>query len=124
MYNLYRASQVAFPGEKILEQASAYCRSFLDERRASGRLDQDKWVIAKDLPGEVGYSLDFPWTASLPRVETRTYLEQYGGSHDVWIGKVLYRMPLFSNDVFLQAAKQDFRNFQRLCKLEWHALAK
>ncbi|KXG28747.1 hypothetical protein SORBI_3005G161200 [Sorghum bicolor] len=124
MYNLYRASQVAFPGEKILEQASAYCRSFLDERRASGRLDQDKWVIAKDLPGEVGYSLDFPWTASLPRVETRTYLEQYGGSHDVWIGKVLYRMPLFSNDVFLEAAKQDFRNFQRLCKLEWHALAK
>ncbi|KAJ1279657.1 hypothetical protein BS78_04G170900 [Paspalum vaginatum] len=122
-YNLYRASQVAFPGEKMLEKANIYCRAFLDKRRASGRL-KDKWVIAKDLPGEVGYSLDFPWKASLPRVETRMYLEQYGGSADVWIGKVLYRMPVFSNDVYLDTAKQDFSNFQRLCRLECHALSK
>lgn len=40
---------------------------------------------------QVGYGLDFPWKASLPRIETRMYLEQYGGSADVWIGKVLYR---------------------------------
>jgi hypothetical protein len=40
---------------------------------------------------QVGYALDFPWRASLPRIETRMYLEQYGGSADVWIGKVLYR---------------------------------
>lgn len=52
MYNLYRAAQVAFPEEYELERASKYCRSFLDERRSSGKL-RDKWVIAKDLPGEV-----------------------------------------------------------------------
>ncbi|WVZ74938.1 hypothetical protein U9M48_023052 [Paspalum notatum var. saurae] len=122
-YNLFRASQVAFPGEEMLEKANIYCRGFLGERRASGRLN-DKWVIAKDLPGEVGYSLDFPWKASLPRVQTRMYLEHYGGGDDVWIGKVLYRMPVFSNDVYLNAAKQDFGNFQMNCRLEWHALRK
>lgn len=53
MYNLHRASQVAFPVEELLQQANAYSRAFLDERRASGRLNEDKWVIAKDLPGEV-----------------------------------------------------------------------
>jgi len=44
---------------------------------------------------QVGYGLDFPWEASLPRIETRMYLEQYGGSADVGIGKVLYRYTLF-----------------------------
>lgn len=52
MYNLYRASQVAFPGEDELGRAEAYSREFLCCRRASGKL-KDKWVIPKDLPGEV-----------------------------------------------------------------------
>ncbi|KAL6634600.1 hypothetical protein ACP70R_027271 [Stipagrostis hirtigluma subsp. patula] len=122
-YNLYRAAQVTFPGEEELKRANIYCRTFLEERRASGKL-KDKWVIPKDLPGEVGYALDFPWRVSLPRIETRMYLEQYGGSADVWIGKVLYRMPLFSNDLYLEAARADFQGFQRLCQLEWHDLRK
>lgn len=50
------------------------------------------------------------------------YLEQYGGSRDVWIGKVLYRMNMVSNDMYLEVAKADFSNFQRLCRLEWHGL--
>ena len=42
----------------------------------------------------MGYALDVPWYASLARVETRFYLEQYGGEDDVWIGKTLYRYTL------------------------------
>ncbi|KAK6141460.1 hypothetical protein DH2020_024820 [Rehmannia glutinosa] len=90
MYNLYRASQLKFPGEKILEDAGKFSGRFLQEKRANNEL-LDKWIITKDLPGEVGYALDVPWYASLPRVETRFYLEQYGGEDDVWIGKTLYR---------------------------------
>lgn len=40
---------------------------------------------------KVAYALDVPWYASLPRVETRFYIDQYGGESDVWIGKTLYR---------------------------------
>lgn len=123
MYNLYRASQVAFPGEDELGRAEAYSREFLCCRRASGKL-KDKWVIPKDLPGEVAYALDVPWKASLPRIETRMYLEQYGGADDVWIGKVLYRMSLVNNELLLRTAQADFRSFQRQCKLEWHGLRK
>ncbi|KAF5462631.1 hypothetical protein F2P56_018620 [Juglans regia] len=90
MLNLYRASQVLFPGEKILEDAKQFSSNFLRERQAANQLF-DKWIIMKDLSGEVGYALQFPWYASLPRVETRFYLEQYGGQDDVWIGKTLYR---------------------------------
>lgn len=35
--------------------------------------------------------MDVPWYANLPRVESRFYIEQYGGEDDVWIGKTLYR---------------------------------
>lgn len=90
MYNLNRASQLVFSGEEILDRARAFSRRFLREKQASNQL-LDKWVIAKDLPGEVAYALDFPFYASLPRIETRWYIEQYGGGDDIWIGKTLYR---------------------------------
>ncbi|KAM0037104.1 putative ent-copalyl diphosphate synthase [Helianthus debilis subsp. tardiflorus] len=90
MFNLYRASQVLFPGEKILEDAKKFSYDYLKEKQLKNKL-LDKWIIAKDLPGEVGYAINIPWYASLHRLETRCYLEQYGGDDDVWIGKTLYR---------------------------------
>ncbi|EMS64506.1 Syn-copalyl diphosphate synthase [Triticum urartu] len=124
MHNTYRASHFMFPGDDdVLARAGNYCQSFLQERQASNKL-YDKWIIAKDLPGEVEYTLNFPWQASLPRIETRMYLDQYGGSTDVWIGKVLYRMKLVSNDLYLKMAKADFKEYQRLSRLEWNGLRK
>ncbi|URE37604.1 FR47-like protein [Musa troglodytarum] len=123
MYNLNRASQVAFPGEEILDRARSFSYLFLREKQAADQV-VDKWIITKDLPGEVAYALDFPWYASLPRVETRLYLEQYGGSGDVWIGKTLYRMPLVNNDVYLELAKSDYNRCQCLHQLEWFDLEK
>ncbi|BAF14085.1 syn-copalyl diphosphate synthase, chloroplastic isoform 1 [Oryza sativa Japonica Group] len=122
MYNTYRASQLKFPGDDgVLGRAEVFCRSFLQDRRGSNRM-KDKWAIAKDIPGEVEYAMDYPWKASLPRIETRLYLDQYGGSGDVWIGKVLHRMTLFCNDLYLKAAKADFSNFQKECRVELNGL--
>ncbi|CAD5165947.1 unnamed protein product [Musa acuminata subsp. malaccensis] len=123
MYNLNRASQVAFPGEEILDRARSFSYLYLREKQAADQV-VDKWIITKNLPGEVAYALDFPWYASLPRVETRLYLEQYGGSGDVWIGKTLYRMPLVNNDVYLELAKLDYNRCQSLHQLEWFDLEK
>ncbi|KAJ4755597.1 Copalyl diphosphate synthase [Rhynchospora pubera] len=50
------------------------------------------------------------------------YIDQYGGSSDVWIGKTLYRMPLVSNDLFLLLAKEDFNRCQLIHQLELHNL--
>ena len=58
MYNLYRASQVLFPGEKILEDAKHFSSNFLTEKRAANEL-WDKWIITKDLPGEVRSNIRF-----------------------------------------------------------------
>ncbi|XP_058073719.1 ent-copalyl diphosphate synthase 1 [Magnolia sinica] len=123
IFNLNRASQISFPGEKILEEAKSFSDKFLREKQASKQL-LDKWIITKDLPGEVGYALDFPWYTSLPRIETRFYLEQYGGEDDVWIGKTLYRMPYVNNNVYLELAKLDFNQCQALHQLEWREIEK
>nr|UNZ93492.1 ent-copalyl diphosphate synthase [Salvia splendens] len=123
MFNLYRAAQLIFPGENILEDAAAFSSKFLHQKRADNEL-LDKWIITKDLPGEVGYALDVPWYASLPRVETRFYLEQYGGEDDVWIGKTLYRMPYVNNNIYLELAKLDYNNCQSLHQQEWKDLQK
>ncbi|XP_057474257.1 ent-copalyl diphosphate synthase 1-like [Actinidia eriantha] len=123
MFNLYRASQVLFPGEKILEDAKKFSSKFLREKRACNEL-LDKWIITKDLPGEVGYALDVPWNASLPRLETRFYLEQYGGEDDVWIGKTLYRMSNVNNNTYLELAKLDYNYCQALHQLEWDSIQK
>ncbi|KAL9228083.1 hypothetical protein vseg_003699 [Gypsophila vaccaria] len=119
MYNLLRASQLQYPGETILDKARNFSYNFLREMQASNLLF-DKWIITKDLPGEVTYALDTPWYASLPRIETRFYIEQYGGENDVWIGKTLYRMPFVNNNLYLELAKADYNNCQALHRLEWN----
>ncbi|XP_059437066.1 (-)-kolavenyl diphosphate synthase TPS28, chloroplastic-like [Corylus avellana] len=71
-----------------------------------------------------GYALEVPWYASLPRVETRFYIEQYGGDDDVWIGKTLYRMPYVSNKTYLELAKLDYNNCQASHRMEWESIQK
>ncbi|GFP92298.1 ent-copalyl diphosphate synthase chloroplastic [Phtheirospermum japonicum] len=123
MYNMYRASQLKFPGEQILADAADFSANFLKKKRANNDL-LDKWIITKDLPGEVGYALDVPWYASLPRLEARFYLEQYGGEDDVWIGKTLYRMPTVNNNTYLELAKLDYNSCQALHQKEWKNIQK
>ncbi|KAI3682551.1 hypothetical protein L1987_82607 [Smallanthus sonchifolius] len=123
MFNLYRASQVLFPGEKILDDAKKFSYNFLTEKRSTNEL-LDKWLITKDLPGEVGYALDVPWYASLPRLEARYYLEQYGGQDDIWLGKTYFRMGNISNNQYLEMAKLDYNYCQTIHQLEWSNIQK
>ncbi|KAG8375379.1 hypothetical protein BUALT_Bualt10G0093900 [Buddleja alternifolia] len=119
IYSFYRASQLRFPGEKILEEANNFSYNFLQEKLASNQL-LDKWIITKNLPDELRYGLVTPWYANLPRVEARFYIEIYGGAKDVWIAKTMYRMPDISNDAYLELAKLDFNRCQAQHRIEWN----
>eukprot|EP01018_Ginkgo_biloba_P030117 Gb_06621 [translate_table: standard] len=89
MLNLYRCSQIACPGEKIMKEANAFTKNHLRNALEQNNL-YDKWAIKKNLRGEVEYALKYPWHMSLPRLEARTYVEQYG-SNDIWLGKAVYK---------------------------------
>ncbi|PIN17901.1 Copal-8-ol diphosphate hydratase [Handroanthus impetiginosus] len=118
IYNLYRASQIRFPGEKILEEAEQFAYNFLQEKLESNQI-LDKWIISKHLPDEIKIGLEMPWYSSLPRVLTRFYLEHYGAADDVWIGKTLYRMPEISNDTYMELARLDYNRCQTQHQIEW-----
>ncbi|CAI9784774.1 unnamed protein product [Fraxinus pennsylvanica] len=119
IFNLYRASQVQFPGETILEEAKKFSYTFLQEKLASRQL-VDKWVISDGLYDEITKGLELPWYADLPRVEARFYIEQYCGATDVWIGKTLYRVPDISNNAYLDLAKSDYNRCQAQHETEWN----
>ena len=60
MYNLNRASQISFPGEDVLHRARTFSYEFLRSRQAKGML-HDKWIVSKDLAGEVHiHALPYP----------------------------------------------------------------
>ncbi|BBN05446.1 protein MpTPS6 [Marchantia polymorpha subsp. ruderalis] len=105
-FNFYRAAQTCFPEECLLMEGAEWARRFLLDKHTQN-LCRDKWVISKGLHAEVGSALSNPWYEHLPRLEHRSYLDQYGPQH-VWISKVLYRMHSFTNSVFLKLAKADF----------------
>ncbi|KAL1559678.1 Gly-Xaa carboxypeptidase [Salvia divinorum] len=121
MYNLYRASQLMFPQEHILADARNFTANLLHQKRVTNSI-VDKWIITKDLPGEVAYALDVPFYASLPRLEARFFLEQYGGDDDVWIGKTLYRMLYVNCNTYLELAKLDYKHCQTVHQLEWNSM--
>ncbi|CAK9220564.1 unnamed protein product, partial [Sphagnum troendelagicum] len=116
IFNFYRASQTLFPGETLLEKGRSFAKIFLENKHAKGEC-YDKWMLTKDLDGEVEHALNFPWYASVPRIEHRTYLDHYG-TNDIWIGKCLYRMPYVNNKVFLDLAKADFNLCQSIHQKE------
>nr|AZB50383.1 terpene synthase 1 [Origanum majorana] len=118
IYNLYRAAQLRFPGEEILEEASRFAFNFLQEKIANHEI-QEKWVISEHLIDEIKLGLKMPWYATLPRVEAAYYLEYYAGSGDVWIGKTFYRMPEISNDTYKEVAILDFNTCQAQHQFEW-----
>ncbi|KAG6416237.1 hypothetical protein SASPL_123663 [Salvia splendens] len=121
LYNLYRASQLMFPQEHILLDARNFTANLLHQKRPTNSI-VDKWIITKDLPGEVAYALDVPFYASLPRLEARFFLEQYGGDYDVWIGKTLYRMLYVNSNTYLELAKLDYKHCQYVHQLEWNSM--
>ncbi|XP_020588789.1 bifunctional abietadiene synthase, chloroplastic-like isoform X2 [Phalaenopsis equestris] len=102
-FNLYRFSQIAFPGEKILKEA----KKFAEQHLKIGINDNqayDKWAIKKALQMEIEWGLRNEWKMSLPRLDAQEYIRNYG-ENDVWIGKSVYRMYYINNSKYLELAK-------------------
>nr|AQT03468.1 levopimaradiene synthase [Ginkgo biloba] len=119
MLNLFRCSQVTFPGEKLMQEASAFSKSHLRIvlQNKDNTLFPEERTAKKRLCGEVEYALDYPWHRNLPRVEARSYMEQYG-INDLWVAKTVYRMPYVTNGKYLELAKLDFNKVQSLHRAE------
>ncbi|KAL3683263.1 hypothetical protein R1sor_001285 [Riccia sorocarpa] len=121
MLNLYRASQLTYPGETRLDEALTFSRRFLVDALNSNKGNADKWCLKKDLAGEIEYALKYPEYKNLKRLEIREYLDKYGPD-DCWIGKTIYRLRLVNNPEYLALAKADFNMCQMLHQHELRRL--
>nr|WJJ50355.1 diterpene synthase 1 [Cephalotaxus harringtonia] len=112
MLSLYRCSQISFPKEKIMRDASAFAKDYLSKCIRSNKFPKEL-AINKDLRGEIEHVVDYPWHMSLPRLMARNYMEQFGSSQ-FWMGKTLYQMPNVSDQKYIELAKLDFNRVQAL----------
>ncbi|GLJ06369.1 hypothetical protein SUGI_0037340 [Cryptomeria japonica] len=107
--NLYRASQIAFPGEKILEEAKDFCVTYLSEAL-------QKTGISSHLLKEISFNLENGRYTNLPRLEARKYIKIYG-ENSSWA-----RMD--GNKKILTLAQMDFNMIQLLHQEERKAYSR
>nr|ACN40929.1 unknown [Picea sitchensis] len=101
MLSLLRASEISFPGEKVMQEAKVFTREYLTLVLA-GRGDVTD--VDQSLLREVKYALEFPWHWSVPRWEARSFIEIYGQNHS-WLKSNI-------NQKVLELAKLDFNILQ------------
>ncbi|KAH9310980.1 hypothetical protein KI387_026015, partial [Taxus chinensis] len=122
MLNLYKASQVIFPGERILEEAKSFSRDYLAKSEAKSIM-HDKNIVLKNLEEEIEYTIGVPWLSCLERIEHRRCIEKYGFD-DIWIRKTSYKIPCISNEFFSNLAKKDYNICQALQQKDLQELEK
>ncbi|GLJ35262.1 hypothetical protein SUGI_0709600 [Cryptomeria japonica] len=98
--NLFRASLIAFPGEKAMDGAKSFSTTYLKQALPN--------INNLNLSREIKFNLEYGWHTNVPRLETRTYLDIYGEDSS-WASKTI-------NNTFyeklLELAKLDFNMIQ------------
>eukprot|EP01018_Ginkgo_biloba_P029634 Gb_38696 [translate_table: standard] len=115
---LYRASHVAFPEEKVMEDARIFTTKYLQKSLTKSDILSDKNLLT-----EIKYALEYPWKCSVPRWEARNYIDVYG-TDDAWLHKNLFRMSYVSNQKILELARLDFNIVQSQHQTELKLLSR
>ncbi|GLJ36179.1 hypothetical protein SUGI_0725950 [Cryptomeria japonica] len=108
--NLYRCSQLNFPGENVMREIGAFTKDYLTKWLERENFSQAK-VVKENLRQEVEYALSARWNRNMPRLITRNHIVVFNPD-DLWLGKTLYQLPNASNDKYLELAKLDFNRIQ------------
>nr|ABV44453.1 1(10),5-germacradien-4-ol synthase [Pinus sylvestris] len=112
MLSLFRASNISFPGEKVMEEAKTFTTQYLTQV-LTGHTAAD---VDQSLQREVKYALEFPWHCSVPRWEARNFIEIYEQNYS-WLKSIM-------NQKILELAKLDFNILQCTHKEEMQLISR
>jgi len=112
MLTLFRASEISFPGEKVMDEAKAFTTEYLNKVLIGAKVTD----IDQSLLREVKYALEFPWHCSVPRWEARNFIE-ICGQNDLWLKSNM-------NKKVLELAKLDFNILQCAHQKEMQILSR
>jgi len=107
--NLYRASLIAFPGEKVMEEAEIFSAKYLEEALQK--------ISVSSLSQEIRDVLEYGWHTYLPRMEARNHIDVFG--QDTQNSK-----SCINTDKLLELAKLEFNIFHSLQKRELEYLVR
>nr|QBM78437.1 germacrene A synthase [Chamaecyparis formosensis]UTN00748.1 germacrene A synthase [Chamaecyparis formosensis] len=109
--NLYKASELDFPGEKILKEARVFACAYL--QKAMKEYNDIKVDTEKPLLMEIEYALKYPWRTRVPRWEAWNFIQilrqqNCNGS----FANNIYRIPKTCSQKLLELAILDFNILQ------------
>ncbi|GLJ05578.1 hypothetical protein SUGI_0020640 [Cryptomeria japonica] len=107
--NLFRASHIAFPGEKILDEAKEFSTTYLSQAMENNG-------ISSNLLQEISFNLEYGWYTNLPRLEAKKYIQIYR-ENNLWARTV-------GNEKLLFLAIMDFNVIQSLHQQELKAYSR
>ncbi|GFY91840.1 hypothetical protein Acr_08g0002360 [Actinidia rufa] len=88
MYNVYRATDLIFPGEYELEKARLFSRKLL-EKSMTLKSVNDNLVIFPNFRRVIEHELSLPWIARLDHLDHRIWIEE-NKTDTLWIGKASF----------------------------------
>ncbi|XP_059072647.1 alpha pinene synthase, chloroplastic-like [Cryptomeria japonica] len=108
--NLFRASLIAFPNEKIMDEAQAFSTMYLKQ------ILEKSHILGASLLKEITFNLEYRWRTNLPRLEARNYIDIYGENIS-WLMNM-------DNQTILYLAKLDFNILQSLYRPELQIISR
>jgi len=107
--NLFRASLISFPGEKVMEEAEIFSAMYLKEALQN--------IPVSSLSRQIEYALEYGWDTNLPRLETRIYIDVFGQDS-------IYETPFMKTEKLVELAKLEFNIFRSLQQRELQCLSR
>ncbi|MBA0691370.1 hypothetical protein Goari_008999, partial [Gossypium aridum] len=85
MLNVYRATDLMFPGENEVEEARSFCRKVLEKITL-----KDSSLASTGLNKMVEHELKFPWIARLDHLDHRAWIEDINNTNVLWVHKTSF----------------------------------
>ncbi|KAJ6767149.1 ENT-COPALYL DIPHOSPHATE SYNTHASE CHLOROPLASTIC [Salix purpurea] len=121
--NVYRATDLMFPGDHVLEEARSFSRKLLEKTISTANKDQHI-VPFPSFQSVIKHELRFPWMARLDHLEHRMWMEEKNNS-GLWMGKTCFhRLSCLQNDKLKQLAAQNYEVRQTIYRSELEELTR
>ncbi|XP_059068630.1 sesquiterpene synthase Cad-like [Cryptomeria japonica] len=110
MLNLFKASELDFPDEKILKEARVFATTYLQQAmKETGDIKEMK----NSLPMEIEYALKYPWRTRVPRWEAWNFIQIFKQQNcNASFVNNIYKIPNTYSQKLLGLAILDFNILQ------------
>ncbi|KAH9307961.1 hypothetical protein KI387_035872, partial [Taxus chinensis] len=113
--NLFRASIIPFPRERVMDEAKAFAITYLKEALHN--------IGNSNLSREIEFNIEYGWHTNVPRLEAMTYIDIYGEDSS-WGEKIINNKSHKKNWDLLELAKLDFNMIQSIQQRELQILSR